>query len=295
IHLCIETQTHFIVCNLADLGRAGNVALLVVNKETGDFHHRSKHRIFPRNTLQVDNRVERFTDPESGSFVTIDRQRVRFAIHLDELHIIGEATLALGPPLVQVTRFQRGRGSLQWYGILQVVHGTLQIGGDVSPLPVGALGTYDRTAGHQRGLQNWNWIATVGTATHSTLGSQPVGIQIARDRDLAHPRVEGKKNVVWMNDQLVKIPDVSFGYDYTDPEAKETGPWQIQSPADQTDDRFDLTFTPRHHRREKRGGVLINVDFNQYYGEVSGDIVIHGERWTLQPTFAVCEESLLEL
>ena len=58
---------------------------------------------------------------------------------------------------------------------------------------------------------------------------------------------------------------------------------------------MDLAFQPRFHRRERRYLWLVNTDFNQYYGALSGTVHIDGESWRLDEVFAVTEESLLEL
>ena len=41
--------------------------------------------------------------------------------------------------------------------------------------------------------------------------------------------------------------------------------------------------------------VLVDADFNQYYGHLNGRIHLDGRTWQVQDYFAVCEDSLLEL
>jgi hypothetical protein len=298
IHLSFDTPEHFIVCNIADLARAGNVALLVVEKATGRFHKGSVTRQFPRNSLTTAEDYRRFADPESGSFVAIseDLERVQFSLHVEKLHLSGQATVAVGPALVQVTRFQRGRGSLQWYGALSLDFATLSVDGAVCVLPQGVLGTYDRTIGHQRGLQSWSWLAAAGHATCEQTGERvPYAVQVAKDREAARPRVDSRKYAVWVGGVLYKIPEVDFVYEYTDPEARETTGWRVESPDLGGVRWLSLDFSPRYHRRERRLRWLVQADFNQYYGELSGRIGVDGRVLRLEETFAVTEESLLEL
>ena len=41
--------------------------------------------------------------------------------------------------------------------------------------------------------------------------------------------------------------------------------------------------------------VLVNADFNQYYGALSGRVHVDGRTWRVDKLFAVTEESALEL
>lgn len=298
IHLAFDAPEHFVVCNIADLTRAGNVALLVVEKQTGRFVHASLTRLRHRSRLRLSEDYRTFSDGETSSFVSLseDLQVFTFSLHVEGIHLSGVARVALGPPLVQVTRFQRFRGSLQWYGAVEIVHATLTVEGRVLALPPGTLGTYDRTIGHQRGLQSWNWIAAAGWAVDAQTGERArFAVQVARDREAAHPRVDGRKYAVWIGGKLYKVPEVSFAYGYTDEAAREVTPWAVHSPDTAAPRWLRLDFSPRYHRRERKFLWLIRADFNQYYGKLRGKIGIDGRCWMLDETFAVAEESLLEL
>ena len=298
VHLSIDTPERFIVLNVADLGKAGQTAILVADKSTGDFTHAASTRMFGRNEVTLTEDYRRFTDPATGSFVVMDESHDRwtFSVHAGEVHLTGTARRIGGPPFTQVTRFQRMRGSLQRYGNIVIEQALLTLGGEVHVIPPGTLGTFDHTVGHQRGLQNWNWVAAVGMATCVETGERSIlGIQVAQDRSQARPMVRSYKHVVWLDDQLFKIPSAGFAYDYTDAEAKETGEWRIASD-EQTGSRWlDLRFVPRFHRRERKSVVLVNADFNQYYGTLSGRIHVDGRTWRVDDMFAVTEESSLEL
>ena len=296
-HLTLDTGRHFIVWNIADFHRAGNTAILVVDQSTGRFEQESITGLFGRNQVHVSSDQRLFRDAQNHSFIRVDPddRQITFSVHAGGLHLVGVAEQALGPPLVQCTRFHRGRGSLQWYGNLRLLHGTLSIDGEVFPLPPGCLGTYDRTAGHQRGLQNWNWIASVGRARCREDGREcDLGLQVHQDRAGARPRVLSKKHAVWVDGRLHKVPTATFAYDLLDEQSRKTGPWRITSEEGQAE-WLDLTLTPRFQRREHRARVLLNVDFNQYYGAISGRLRVGGRTLYFDDMFAVAEESLLEL
>jgi len=297
-HLSFETQTHFLVLNIAHLGKAGNTAVLVCDKETGAFEHASLTQVLGSNDIHVGPRAEHFHDPDSGSFIWVsdDDEVVQFSVHAEGLAVMGVARRVLGPPLIQATAFHRGRGSFQRYGNLAIEHGTLALGDRILPLPAGSLGSFDRTMGHQRGEQAWNWVAAVGHGVDEDTGERVrLGIQVARDRSLARPVVIAQKYAVWTEDALFKVPEAVFDYTIDDPETRASeSPWRITSPGC-GDSWLDLTFHPRFHRREHRFLWLMKADFSQYYGDLTGRVRVGGRTTRLEPMFAVAEESLLEL
>jgi len=300
VHLSIDTPDHFIVLNLAELGKAGQTAVLVADKKTGAFRHAAETRMFALNQVVLEPGFRHFKDGATGSMVRTDTDHSHwsFSVHAEDVHLVGSAKRVGGPAFTQVTRFQRMRGSLQRYGNLEIEHAILSIGDRIIPIPSGTLGTFDHTVGHQRGIQNWNWVASVGRARCEETGEVGLlGIQVAQDRPLARPVVRSMKHVVWVDDQLFKIPSAGFEYSYTNADEKETGPWRIRSTegGPDTDRWLDLTFTPHFHRRERKSVVLVDADFNQYYGTLTGRIGLADRTWVLEDFFAVCEESLLEL
>ena len=296
-HLSIDAGEYFIVCNLANLTRAGNVALLVAHKRSGVFDHASRTRLIPNVKVEVTDDARHFTCTDTNSFIRVspDGQHFHISLHVDQLHLQAIARHALGPALVQSTRFQRGRGSLQFYSNLELEHGLLTLRDRVVVLPPGSLGTVDRTVGHQRGLQHWNWIACAGVAWDRSRREQvQFGLQVAKDQEDARPVVRSNKYVVWLKEGLYKLPSASFEYEITDEQTRSTTPWHIRSD-EAGDDWLDLRFDPRFQRREQRDGVLAKGDFNQYYGEVSGRIRVAGRSLVLDGVFAVTEDSRLEI
>ena len=293
-HLTLDTPRHFLVWNIADFQRAGNTALLVCDKATGRFEKSSVQMVFPRNPIRVSPDARHFTDTASRSFIRADEAgSIHFSMHCEHLHLQGVAEPAIGPTFVQCTRYQRGRGSLQWYGALRLRFGTLTVGDDVWNLPEGSLGTMDRTIGHQRGMQNWCWIASAGPARSVETGRDALlALQIARDGPRARPQVASRKHIVWLDGRVTKIPTASF--QFTRDEQGASGPWEIRSQPGE-DSGFDLHLEPRFHRREQAHGWLVHADFNQHYGPLVGRVRVHGETWELRDHFAVAEDVLLEL
>jgi hypothetical protein len=122
-----------------------------------------------------------------------------------------------------------------------------------------------------------------------------LGVQVHRDHpDRARPVVRSLKYAVWLDGQLRKLPDAAFEPGVQNEATRESGPWRLVNPSGDGDG-VELTFTPRFHRRETKTAWLIDADFNQYYGEVEGTLTLDGERWRVLPTFAVMEDSRLEM
>ncbi len=296
-HVSFDTERYFVVLNIAHLAKAANTAVLVADKRSGEFHHASLTRVLRANDVEVGPRARHFHDGDTGSFMTMseDDQTLVFSVRVDDLAVMGEAKLSLGPPLIQVTRFHRGRGSFQLYGNLEVVHGAMAIDGEVVALEPGCLGLFDRTMGHQRGQQHWNWLAASGPARCEDTGEEVViGLQVARDRERARPMVEARKYAVWTPHGLFKVPEAQFEYEILDDKSRESSDWRVTSPGCR-DSFFDLTFSPRFHRRERKYLWLMNADFNQYYGELTGRVRAGERTYAIDGLFAVTEESLLEL
>lgn len=294
-HVNLESPRFFIICNLADLTKAGNVALLVVDKESGVLFQASETRVFPMNNIRVSENYNFFEDPSSNSFIQVskNRQEVFISIHVEDIHLTARMRSILGPQFIQASRFQRFRGCLKRFGCLEITDGVLTVGKEIIPLEAGSMGTFDHALGHLRGIQAWNWLAMVGWARCEQTGERTrLGLQIAKDRDKARPMVLNQKYTVWMKDRLIKVPTAEFKYD-SDPASRKTSEWEISSSLKEGR-WFQLKFRPRFHRREKKYLLVVNADFNQYYGILSGLIHIDGMTWHLEDTFAIAEESLLE-
>ncbi|MEL6182222.1 MAG: DUF2804 family protein, partial [Myxococcota bacterium] len=158
-------------------------------------------------------------------------------------------------------------------------------------LPVGTLGAYDRTVGHRRPIQNWNWLAAVGQG-RDTATDEPVVVSLiaSTDQERARPRVVAHKNNVWIDGQHLKLPEMRFDYTVHDPKTWDTGPWTLTSHSSKG--TLDLTFLPEYRRREQpRIPLLTDVDFNQYYGYLSGQITALGRTVAVDGMFGLVEDS----
>ncbi len=297
IHWSLETERYLVVANLADLNKASNTALLVVDKQDETFENVSLKYTFGDNQIQRDKASSDIENPADGSWAQVNADGdLLFAVYADKLSLEGVAHAAPADPFVQTTRSIDGFGWLQWYENMEVDEATLTIDGQEVPIPAGSLGVMDRMVGHRMHVQSWNWLSLVGEATDRDDGSTAlVSLQIAKDQEAARPAIDALKYAVWVDGALVKLPDVNFVYQYTNEAEKQTGDWQI-STADRSGDWVDLTFRPRFHRRDEASWLwFLYTDFNQHYGEVSGTVVVGGRSLQVEALFAVAEDSLLKL
>ena len=294
-HLHFDSDRYFVVTNIAHLNLGGNVALLVLDKETGEFHEAADTRMLWRNKIAVDDRCRRFDDPHTGSWVELspDETTVRFRVACDGLAFEGVAKAIFERPYVQCTRYHRGNGSLQWWGNLSLETGRLFLNGAEITLPADTWGGYDRTIGHRRPVQNWNWVATIGRGVDTQTG-EPVSyaLSAATDQAQALPIANAAKNSLWIDGAHYKLPELMFDYEITDPASRDTGTWHLT--CDGAQGSVDLTIEPRFRRREtKQTPLLYDVDFNQYYGDLRGRVRAGGREVTIEGGFALAEDAWL--
>jgi Protein of unknown function (DUF2804) len=291
LHVAFDDPDYYVVGNVADMGSASNVALLVVEKATGRLHDVSLTGLFADNKVEVDPTHTRFEDPTTGSLLELSPEGGLIVdLHAEQLDLVGTASPAFALPFIQVTPFHEGHGSYQIWGNVVIEEMLLHIDGEARSLQAGSPGGYDRTAGHQRHEQNWNWFSVSGTATRQSTGELvPFALTWGKDRAEARPRVEALKYPTWAGEDYGKVDEVDFAYQ-KDPETAETGDWSITGPG------VDITFRPVQHRRDLKGEAwLAETDFNQYYGEASGTFTLKGELYSFEEHFAVCEDSLIRL
>ena len=294
-HLHFDTDRYFVVTNIAHLNLGGNVALLVLDKETGEFYEAAETRMLWRNQIRVDAGCRRFDDGATGSFVELsaDGQTVRFHIICGGLGFRGVAKALFQRPYVQCTQYHRGTGSLQWWGNLVIEKAALTLESEVISLPSGAWGGYDRTVGHRRPVQNWNWVAAIGCGVDAETG-EPVSyaLSAATDQSRALPRADVAKHSLWIDGEQHKLPELRFEYEITDAETRDTSAWRLR--CESTRGAVDLTIEPRFRRRErKRTPLLYDVDFNQYYGDLRGRVGAGGRTVIIEDGFALAEDAWL--
>jgi hypothetical protein len=292
-HLHFDTPTHFIVANIAHLTLGGNTSLLIMEKETGAFFDASDTGILHRNDVSNDPRCQRFESRRTGAFIAMEDggERVRFDIPIETLRLRGTARTVFDRPFVQVTGTFPGLGSLQWWGNLEIEEASVRMGEQTLEIPAGSLGGYDRTLGHRRPIQHWNWIAAAGQI-RDIEEDRPVSFSIisATDQAGAVPMVDGGKNNLWIDGKHHKLGELRFDYEITDPVLWNTGPWHLNSTSEHG--RVDLRFEPAYRRREKKAvPMIMDIDFHQYYGRMSGDITVADRTYKVRDLFTLTEDS----
>jgi len=133
-------------------------------------------------------------------------------------------------------------------------------------------------------------LSVVGDAIDEESGDiVPFSLQVSKERERAEPRIDSKKYNLWLGNEHRKF--THFTMEYTShPLTKKSGNWSILGVGG--DDHLNLSFEPRSHRREEKWlPMLLEVDFNQYYGVVSGCFTRDGRRYRVESTFAVAEDS----
>jgi len=292
-HVQFVSATHLVVANIADLRLGGNVALLVLDRDTGQLCHGARTRLLWRNGIRHCEAYRTFEDPDTGSRLSIDErlQRVEIDMTVGGLRLVGQARAIFDRPFVQTTSYGGGRGTLQWWGCLEVEEMSLVVDGSERAIPPGTLGLYDRTLGHRRSRQNWNWLAAIG----ETVDGERFAIQAAQDRGRAAPLRTIHKAPMWLDGELL-TPSSEAKFTYAPPPGPDevTGDWAIDL-GEAPGRSASLTFRPAVRRRERtRLPGVLRADFNQYYGELSG--VVRGRREVeLRGVFAVAEDSFLSL
>ena len=295
LHVTFDTPTHFVGAHLADLSIAGHAAVLIVDKAKEKAWDRSKKSILWKKRMRIDEHFSRFEELRSGSMIAMTPEGgVELDVKVAGLRLTAKAVPAFCAPFVQTTRQPGAKGSLQWWGNLQLVEGTAIKDGKRIDLPAGVLGAYDRTVGHRASIQNWNWLSASGMATSLKSGEEvPFSMQMSKDGPRARPPVDGHKTTTWIGDStMLKLPPITFSYERVGAN-NETGPWSIKS-KDSEKSGMELTFVPRFKRREMGAIPLVyQSDFNQYYGHLSGDFWTPDGRYRISDVFALTEDSYL--
>ena len=172
---------------------------------------------------------------------------------------------------------------LIWF--VQVVHYPLFAGVGEEAFPA-----YSRT--HQQ----WNWVATSGTAIRASDGAEvDVALSMTQDQEEARPQVPSKKYGIWIDGALHKVPSLSFEYTILDEETRDTSDWTIASDAGD-EDRVDLSFSPLAQRHDETGYLwFYYTNYNLYVGQLSGTITLDGETYTIDDLTTVTEDSTLTL
>jgi hypothetical protein len=236
--------------------------------------------------------------------MTLVDGQLDFDVTANGLRVRGKATEILTPAYTQVHRFHDGYGALGVWGNVSLTEGTVTVAGEEHALTPGAMGLYDRTVGHQRTTLNWNYLATSGHARNRVTGEvRTFSVQGAIDRSRSRPLVNTKNHGFWIESRFTKVEELVFDYEL-DAKTQEFGPWHIYTPAaDGRTTRVDLTlsappgFDHLFHRRNQSADLwIVERDFHQVYGVVTGTLELDGATWDIEPnTWALAEQALVVL
>ncbi len=292
-YIHFDAGDFFVGANIADLALGGNSGIVVLDKRTGKFEVASQTGLIVWNGVQISPDCRHFMDHRNHSRLEIndDDSTVVFDLRVRGFRLSGRAS-ALFDPFVQSTAFHAGHGTLQSWGNLTLDHGWLETPHGAWELEPGAMGIYDRSLGHRRPIENWNWLVTSGTLEVDDSQDNQFALHLAVDQTLARPRVDSQKACLWVAGKQVKLTGVTIAY-ACDEETKDTGEWRIQSAGDGAG-RIDLRFSAKHHRRDKHQfPFLMLVDHNQYFGEVTGRVELDGASYEIRSAFGTAEDSLM--
>jgi len=287
-HLHCESDTHYFSANVAQMGLVANVSLVVICKETGACTHSSKKHWLWNNQVKQTGGCALIWDPISKSCVSQDNTgQIEFCFHTDEHSFFGTAEPTIGPPFVQSTSLSSGYGSLQWWGPIRFTNAVFTHGEKSIPIQQGSLGGFDRTIGHRTRKQHWNWLSAQGMAQGENDESLPFALQLAVNHLRPEALPDPKKYNVWIDSRLFKFDTVRFI-----PGAQ----WEIVGQGAWSAEKLSLRFQPTWCRHEKSGHpAIFGGHFKQYYGQLLGSMTIQGKRYGIETSFALVEDSRLNI
>lgn len=307
LHVNVDDPRFYVVVQMVRTDFAGNIAVVVTDKQTGAFHSEDLVQMFS-DSLTCDAAVTTLNDPQTGSSMKLVDGQLEFDVKANGLRVRGKAHEILLPPLTQIHRFHDGYGALGIWGNVVLDEGAVMVAGEEHALTAGSLGLYDRTVGHQRTTLHWNYLATSGLAKNRATGEvRRFSVQGAIDLGRNRPFADTRNHGFWIDSasgpaRFTKVEALKFEYQ-TDANG-EFGPWHVFTPeAEGRTARIDVTISPPpgfhalFHRRNKSADLwIVERDFNQIYGVVTGTLVLDGETWELEPnTWALAEQALVIL
>jgi hypothetical protein len=279
-----DTPDYFVGFDIVDLALGGNVGIVVLDRRTGEFKVASDSDLLWNNNVVVDGTMKHFSCWPRRSSMRHTKDRIHFDVRAGNLRVQGFARALFERPFIQCTAFHKGHGVLQDWGNVVVEQANLWIGDEKIELPRGSFGAYDRSVGHRRPVENWNWLVAVGEAVHDSGRKAPFAIHLAKDGPAATPHVVSDKYAVWVDGKLHKLDDVQFA-------VGGMSAWSVWSSSDASH-RLDLVFEPHYHRRDRHNvPLLFRVDHSQYFGPVRGRIETPDGGWQFEKVMATAEDS----
>ncbi len=181
-------------------------------------------------------------------------------------------TASAPPALGVVAALQDDLFSTTEKRALLEVDGSLVAGGRRFSLD-GALAGYDYTAGLLERHTAWRW----GFGMGRTSAGKPIAV------NLTDGFVGDRECVVWIDDEVLPLSAVRFGFDRDKP----LSTWQVRAP----DESVDLRFAPAGLHAERHELGIVRSRFLQLAGDYEGRIVVPGkEPFTVERLAGVTED-----
>jgi len=139
---------------------------------------------------------------------------------------------------------------------------------------MGALASLDWTAGFMRRETFWNW----GSLSCYLADGRRLGFNLAAGVN----ETGFTENALWLDGQRYNVDMVDFQFERYQPDS----PWQLRS----ADGTIDVHFTPKGRRCEKTNAWLMASNFNQYFGQYHGQVIVANEQITLNGEWGLVED-----
>ncbi len=286
-YYAVFTPRRFFSATIADLGYAGNLFVYTMDFETGELHEENLVIPFGKGLALSRNSTE------GRSHFADSRLKLDFSVHPGHRHMS-----------VAWDTFHEGRGiraeidlqTPQGYESMNIAvpigtkrffwnrkinclpaSGFVEYGGLTETLdPSSSLGSLDWGRGVWEYRSFWNWASASGfLADGRTIGLN-LGCGFG---DLSR----AGENAIILNNRIHKLDQVKFDYvpgDYMKP-------WKFND----TEERFDLTFTPFKDRTAKMNLAVIASEVHQMFGRYNGfAIADDGENLRIENLVGFAEE-----
>jgi hypothetical protein len=266
VFVAITGEHHVVVAAIVHLGYAATAFAYVLDRRTRSMLF-DRSYLAPAFACHVSDGCEegceaRFrsaravmslTRAHGGSVYTLEAQA-----HELDLRASFDASTAPSPISV-VAPVAEGSIHITEKRVLMPVRGQMLIGDRFARLD-GDVAGFDYTQGFLARRTSWRWAFSMGR----TSDGRPIGINLVEGFN------SGLENVVWLDGQVVAVPQPRFSHEPDRPLA----PWSIS-----TSDRvLDLRFLPDAVHAEQMNLGVIRSNFVQPAGALSGTLELPGQR-----------------
>lgn len=193
------------------------------------------------------------TRAQGGSVYTLE-------VEAQELELRASFDASASPsPICVIAPVAEGSIHITEKRVLMPVRGQMLVGKRFARLDDDVAG-FDYTQGLLARRTAWRWAFSMGR----TSDGRPIGINLVEGFN------GGLESVVWLDGQVVPVPNPRFTFEPDRPIA----PWRISTP----DRALDLRFLPDAMHAEQRNLGLIRSHFVQPAGTFSGTIELPGQK-----------------